>query len=303
MQYPKNLLDIKQLSQTHILNLFERANQLKQKTIKSLQQKNIALLFFEPSTRTVNSFTLAASHLGATVIAPSCSQSAIQKGESLIDNALTLVAMGIDCIVIRHPDNNAAKMLADALNDWPVSIINAGDGTNQHPTQGLLDLYTIAQHTSDWSALRVCIIGDILHSRVANSLIDGLNIMGVTKIRVSGPKKLLPKAHNASLIINEDPKDALHDADVVVTLRLQKERMSEALIPEESIYFNTFGIDQKKLALAKAGALVMHPGPINRDVEIAADVACGKQSVILEQVKNGVLMRAALFNSLLQQGN
>ena len=302
MQYPRHLLSIDSLNQAQILHLFKQANALKKQTDPILNTKIIALLFFEPSTRTINSFTLAAKRLGATVLTPAYEQSAVQKGESLVDNALTLAAMGVDCIVIRHPDKGAAAMLAKALADWPVTIINAGDGVHEHPTQALLDLYTMAQYHDHWETLRVTILGDILHSRVANSLIKGLITLGVNKIHVAGPKKLMDNTFDKNnVFIENSVAEAVKDADVIVTLRLQKERMSHALIPNEEAYFAEYGLTQDLLKTAKPNALVMHPGPINRNIEIAAEVADGKQSVILEQVTNGVLIRTALFATLLQE--
>ncbi len=296
----KHLIDIKSLSQSDIQELFSVTQDLSQAAVsqtKRLQHgKSAVALFFENSTRTLCSFQMACQRIGVDVTALNIAHSSTQKGESIRDTLLTLNAMRPDCFIVRHQENHLPEQIIEWL-DNQTSVINAGDGTNQHPTQGLLDLYTIHQHKADFSSLKVCIIGDIKHSRVANSLLDGLAIMGTKQVDLFAPDSLIPANHAhlkaASL------QQAIQDSDVVVMLRIQKERLTTSEDLAISDWHAHYGLNQQRLTWAKPNAIVMHPGPINRGVEISDAVADGPQSVILEQVANGVLMRQALLHQIL----
>ncbi len=307
MKSLKHLIDIKSLSKTTLEALFDTADTLKQTPIKDTQlwhqDKSAMALFFENSTRTLTSFQLACQRLGVDVTALNIAHSSTQKGESIKDTVETLNAMQTDLFIVRHQQNHIQQQMAD----WQLSnhaghetsIINAGDGTNQHPTQGLLDLYTIRQHKKDFKQIKVTIIGDIKHSRVANSLLDGLHTMGTTDIHLFGPNKFIPdtlKPFQASSM-----QAALTDSDVVVMLRIQKERLAAGVDVSVEDWHHNYGLNSEQLLLAKPDAIVMHPGPMNRGVEISDAVADGPQSVILEQVSNGVLMRQSLIHHLLIQ--
>ncbi len=288
----KHLIDIKDLSQETIKAIFLQASTLISPS-KELAGKSVANLFFENSTRTLISFELAAKKLGADVINVNIDKSSTKKGETLRDTIQTLQAMGIDAFVVRHSDNKTCQTIKKWLNP-KTKLINAGDGNNQHPTQALLDTYTILQHKQDITNIKISIIGDIKHSRVANSLIDCLNILGNNSIHVYAPEQLLPTRPN-KLIICKDFQQAASDADVIVMLRIQKERIAKHAIPDLDNYHHNFGLTNDKLKLAKIDCIVMHPGPVNRGVEITSSIADGNQSVILEQVKNGVLVRQAVL--------
>jgi aspartate carbamoyltransferase catalytic subunit len=265
------------------------------KSPQLLRDKTVVNLFFENSTRTRTTFELAAKNLGAEVINMNIATSATSKGESLLDTIRNLEAMFVDAFVVRHAVSGAAHFIAQQTAPH-ISVINAGDGQHAHPTQAMLDVFTIRQHKPDFSQLRVAIIGDILHSRVARSEIHALNILGVKEVRVIAPKTLLPaEIETLGVTVSHNLQDGLQDIDVVIMLRLQKERMTSALLPSESEYFNCFGLTEEKLKFAKPDAIVMHPGPINRGVEIDSKVADGKQSVILQQVSNGVAVRMAVM--------
>ena len=265
------------------------------KSPQLLRDKTVVNLFFENSTRTRTTFELAAKNLGAEVINMHIATSATSKGESLLDTIRNLEAMFVDAFVVRHAVSGAAHFIAQQTAPH-ISVINAGDGQHAHPTQAMLDVFTIRQHKPDFSQLRVAIIGDILHSRVARSEIHALNILGVKEVRVIAPKTLLPaEIETLGVTVSHNLQDGLQDIDVVIMLRLQKERMTSALLPSESEYFNCFGLTEEKLKFAKPDAIVMHPGPINRGVEIDSKVADGKQSVILQQVSNGVAVRMAVM--------
>ncbi len=296
----KHFTDIKQLSRKDILELFRLTDYLRdmkpKKRAKQLRHKTIMQLFFENSTRTRVSFELAAKKLGATLINVDIARSSTHKGESLRDTLTTLAAMSADAFVIRHQDSGTAEQARQWLGDT-VSIINAGDGNHQHPSQALLDLYTIHRHKGDFSTLKVAICGDIKHSRVASSLIDGLNIMGCQNIHLFGPRHLMPESTPA-IMVNRF-SSAARAADVLVMLRIQKERMNDTDIPNAEQYLTHYGLTPQRLQLAKPDAIVMHPGPMNRNVEIASEVADGPQSVIQEQVHNGVLTRQAILHHLL----
>ena len=290
----KHLININDLDKGEIQKLFIQASTLNVNTNTSelLKGKSVANLFFENSTRTLISFELAAKKLGADVINVNIAKSSTQKGETLRDTLQTLQAMGIDAFVIRHSDNGICEKIKNWLNKDTI-LINAGDGNNQHPTQALLDCYTILQHKQNIIALKIAIIGDIKHSRVASSLIDCLNILGNKNVFIYGPKPLLPNSSSKANICN-DFDEAITDADVIVMLRIQKERIEQD-VPEIDNYHENFGLNRDALKKAKKECIVMHPGPINRGVEISSELADNLPSVILEQVANGVLIRQAIL--------
>ena len=264
-----------------------------------LSGKVITILFFEPSTRSRYSFQLAANRLGAIVLNPELSSASIQKGETLIDTVRTLEAMGTHVFIIRHPDNNVAGYVASELMST-TSIINAGDGSNQHPTQTLVDLFTISQYKSDFKKIKVAIVGDVAHARVAHSLVDGLKIMQTEEIRIIAPDAFIPSdAKTWGVHIYNSLEEGLDNVDVIYALRIQKERMDKTQLPDNEKFFNKFGLTADALTYANPEAIVMHPGPMNRGVEIESTVADGPQSVILNQVRNGVAMRMAILELLL----
>jgi aspartate carbamoyltransferase catalytic subunit len=269
------------------------------KKVPLLRGKTIINLFFEPSTRTRTTFELAASRLSADVLNIDINTSSASKGESLLDMLRNLEAMHSDMFVVRHNQSGAAQFIAEHVAPH-ISVINAGDGSHAHPTQAMLDMFTIRKHKPDFTSLRVAIVGDIMHSRVARSEIHALNILGVPEIRVIGPQTLIPpEAEHLGVHIHHSLESGLKDVDVIQTLRLQRERMQGALLPSESEYFARFGLTPDKLSLAHPDAIVMHPGPINRGVEIDSAVADGPQSVILEQVSNGIAIRMAVMSMVL----
>ena len=279
----------------HILNTAESFKEISRRSIKKvpvLRGKTIVTLFFEPSTRTRLSFDIAAKRMSADTFSISASTSSTTKGESLADTAKNIEAMMPDIIVMRHPSSGASNYLANRIN---TSVINAGDGTHEHPSQGLLDLMTVKEHKGKIKGLKIAIIGDISHSRVAHSDIIGFSKMGAN-VFVSGPATLIPKKiSRLGTRICTTIEEAVNNADVVMPLRIQKERQSDPLIPSFREYAAFFGINRQILQVAKPDALVMHPGPINRGVELAPDVADSSQSVILHQVTNGVAIRMALM--------
>ena len=260
-----------------------------------LAGRTVVNLFFEPSTRTRVSFELAARRLGADVLNLDIAASSVAKGESLPDTLYTLEAMNADLFVVRHRDAGVQELLARHAAPH-VHVLNAGEAHVSHPTQGLLDALTIRRHKRDFASLSVAIIGDIKHSRVARSSVQALTTLGTRDIRLAGPKSLLPKKGEVKGELFTDADDAVAGADVVMMLRIQKERMRKAAMPGEKAYFKRYGLDAKRLKLAKPGAIVMHPGPMNRGVEIAPEVADGPQSVIREQVENGVAVRMAVMH-------
>ncbi len=270
------------------------------KKVPLLRGKTIVNLFFENSTRTRTTFELAAKRLSADVLSMNIATSATSKGESLLDTIRNLEAMHADMFVVRHAISGAGHFIAQNTAAH-VSVINAGDGQHAHPTQAMLDMFTIRQHKPDFSPLKVAIIGDILHSRVARSQIQALNTLGTKEVRVIAPKTLLP-SHVESLGVKafNNIEEGLKDLDVVIMLRLQKERMTSALLPSEREYFKCFGLTEERLKRAKTDAIVMHPGPINRGVEIASSIADGPQSVILQQVSNGIAVRMAVIAITMQ---
>ncbi|MGA8006605.1 MAG: aspartate carbamoyltransferase catalytic subunit [Burkholderiales bacterium] len=266
------------------------------KKVPLLRGKSVFNLFFEPSTRTRTTFEIAAKRLSADVINLNVAVSSQSKGESLLDTVSNLSAMQADLFVVRHGSSGAPFLIAQHVKPHE-HVINAGDGRHAHPTQGLLDLYTIRHYKQDFGALRVAIVGDILHSRVARSLIHGLTTLGTPEVRVIGPQTLLPAGVEAlGVKVFNDMQEGLRGADVVVMLRLQNERMRGALLPSAQEFFKHYGLTAQKLALAKPDAIVMHPGPMNRGVEIDSTVADGPHSVILPQVTFGIAVRMAVMS-------
>ena len=270
------------------------------KKVPALRGKAIVTLFYEPSTRTRTSFELAGKYLGADVVNITASASSIVKGESLRDTLYTIEAMGVDAIVMRHKAEGAAAYAAKAVS--PV-IINAGDGAHAHPSQGLLNLYTIEENKGKLAGLKVAILGDVLHSRVARSDIQGMRKMGMD-VHIAGPRTLLPRflCEEEGVTIHDRVEDALEGADVVEVLRIQLERMKGGLFPSTREYARIYGLSEERLALAKEDALVLHPGPMNKGWEISESVAYGVQSRIQEAVKIGVAVRMALFTLVLMGG-
>lgn len=279
----------------HILRTAQSFTEISNRSIKkvpTLRGKTIINLFFEPSTRTRLSFEIAAKRMSADTFNISASTSSATKGESLIDTARNLEAMNPDVIIMRHAFSGSPYLLK---NHTSASIINAGDGIHEHPSQGLLDLLTVWQHKGKIEGLKVAIIGDISHSRVAHSDIQGFTKLGA-RVCLAGPATFIPsKIEELGAEVCATPAEAVEDADVVMALRIQRERQNDSLIPSLREYATFFGINRQLLSRAKDDALVMHPGPINRGVEMSPDVADGPQSVILDQVANGVAVRMALL--------
>ncbi len=268
------------------------------KKVPLLRGKTVCNLFFENSTRTRTTFEIAAKRLSADVISLNVATSSQSKGESILDTIDNLTAMHADMFVVRHSESGAAHFIARHVSP-NIHVINAGDGRHSHPTQGLLDVFTIRKYKPDLHNLRIAIIGDILHSRVARSEIHALTTLGVPEIRVIAPKTLLPvDVEKLGVHVYHDISQGLKDVDVVMMLRLQNERMSGALLPSSQEYFKTFGLTQEKLALAKPDAIVLHPGPMNRGVEIESIVADSEQAVILPQVTYGIGVRMAVMAML-----
>ncbi|ESX45519.1 aspartate carbamoyltransferase catalytic subunit [Mesorhizobium sp. C416B] len=301
--YPhRHLLGIRDLSPGDIELLLDRADRAvaisrqSEKKTSTLRGRTQINLFYEASTRTQSSFELAGKRLGADVMNMSVASSSVKKGETLVDTAMTLNAMRPDILIIRHQSAGAAALLAQKVG---CSVVNAGDGAHEHPTQALLDALTIRRAKGPLSKLIVAICGDILHSRVARSNIMLLNALGA-QVRVVAPSTLLPSGiEKMGVIVSRSMAEGLKGADVVMMLRLQRERMEGAFVPSVREYFRYFGLDAEKLKAAKDGALVMHPGPMNRGVEIASEIADGPQSVIQEQVEMGVAVRMAVMEALL----
>lgn len=298
----RHLLGIAQLNQVEIVELLDRADKMvpisrqPRKVHPTLTGKTQINLFFENSTRTKASFEIAGKRLGALVVNMSVKTSSVSKGETLIDTAATLNAMQPDVIVVRHSAAGAVELLSQKVG---CSVINAGDGVHEHPTQALLDALTIRRHKQRISGLTVAICGDIANSRVARSNLMLLNAMNV-RTRVIAPRTLLPKGiENIAAEVFTDMREGLKGADVVMMLRLQHERATGHMIPSTREYYHFYGLDAEKLALAKPDAIVMHPGPMNRGVEIDPAIADGPQSVITEQVEMGVAVRMAVLDALL----
>ncbi len=298
----KHILGIDHLSTDDIHFILDTAVSLKEissraiKKVPTLRGNTIVNIFFEPSTRTRLSFEIAAKRMSADTFNIAASTSSAVKGETLIDTARNIMAMQPDILIMRHSYSGAPHMLTRYID---VSIINAGDGTHEHPSQGLLDMMTVREHKGRLNNLKIAIIGDILHSRVAHSDILGFAKMG-SQVFISGPGTLLPKGlDKLGATVCSTIEEAVTDADVVMTLRIQKERQSDPLFPSFREYAKVYGITREVAALAKPDALIMHPGPINRGIELMPDVADGSQSVILDQVTNGVAVRMALLYLLM----
>ncbi|RCX10344.1 aspartate carbamoyltransferase [Anaerobacterium chartisolvens] len=302
----KDVLGLKDMTAEEIGYILETAKTMKyilaskNKKTPHLQGKSIITLFYENSTRTRLSFELASKYMSASAANISASGSSVAKGESLIDTGKTIDMMGADVIVIRHSMSGAPHLLAQNVN---ASVINAGDGMNEHPTQALLDMFTILEKKGTLKNLKIAIIGDIYHSRVARSNIWGLVKMGA-EVSVAGPATLMPPGiENLGIRVYSTIQEALIDADVVMGLRIQLERQKKALFPTVREYARFFGLDDKRLKFAKEDALVMHPGPVNRGVELSSKVVDCDQSVINEQVTNGVAVRMALLYLLTRRGS
>ena len=278
---------------------FTGVNDRKIKQVPLLRGKTVANLFFENSTRTRTAFELAAKRLSADILNVDLVTSSTSKGESLLDTLRVLEALQCDMFIVRHGDSGAAHFIARNVAPH-INIINGGDGQHSHPTQGMLDVFTIRRHKGDFSKLCVVIIGDVRHSRVARSDIAALTTLGTGEVRVVGPKTLIPTdVESMGVVVFPTLDEALKGADVVIGLRLQNERMKSATVPSSSEFYRTYGLTPERLALAKPDALVMHPGPTNRGVEIAGSVADGEQSVILEQVTYGIAVRMAVMSMVM----
>ena len=266
------------------------------KKVPLLRGKSVFNLFFENSTRTRTTFDIAATRLSADVYTLDIARSSTAKGESLLDTIANLSAMAADIFVVRHSESGAPYLISQHVAPH-VHVINAGDGRHAHPTQGLLDMYTIRHYKKDFTNLTVAIVGDIVHSRVARSNIHALTTLGVPEVRVVGPRTLVPgDLREMGVRVCHSMEEGIRDADVIIMLRLQNERMSGGMLPSSGEFFKAFGLTEDKLALAKPDAIVMHPGPINRGVEIASSVADGRQSVILPQVTFGIAVRMAVMS-------
>ena len=285
----------------HILDTagtFLSVNDREVKKVPLLRGKSVFNLFFENSTRTRTTFEIAAKRLSADVLNLDIARSSAAKGESLLDTIANLSAMHADMFVVRHGESGAPYLIAKHCAPH-VHVVNAGDGRHAHPTQGLLDMYTIRHFKQDFTQLTVAIVGDIVHSRVARSDIHALTILGVPEIRAVGPKTLVPgDLREMGVRVCHDMSEGIRGADVIIMLRLQNERMSGAMLPSAGEFFKNYGLTPEKLALAKPDAIVMHPGPINRGVEIDSAVADGRQSVILPQVTFGIAVRMAVMSTI-----
>lgn len=298
MKFSKDILGIKQLSKEQMLYIIETAKRMKllidspNKKSPMLQGKTVITLFYENSTRTRMSFELAAKYMSGNAANISVAASSIAKGETLLDTGKTLDMMGTDVIVMRHPKAGAANFLAKNVK---ASVLNAGDGMNEHPTQALLDIYTILEKKQSLENLKIAIVGDIAHSRVARSNIYGMTKLGAS-VYICAPDTLLPKGiEKTGAIVIKNKYEAVKQADVVMGLRLQKERMQHSLLSSVREYHEYFGLSEQTLSYAKDDVLIMHPGPVNRGVEMTSQLIDGSKSVITEQVKNGVAIRMALL--------
>jgi aspartate carbamoyltransferase catalytic subunit len=285
----------------HILDTADQFVSVSEREVKKvpiLRGKSIFNIFFESSTRTRTTFEIAAKRLSADVINLNVGASSTSKGETLLDTVYNLQAMDADMFIVRHSQSGAPHLIARHVKPG-IAVINAGDGRHAHPTQGLLDMYTIRHYKRDFSALTVAIVGDVMHSRVARSQIHALKTLGVPDLRVIGPKTLIPAAvERLGVRVFHDMAEGIRDCDVVIMLRLQNERMNGALLPSAGEFFKCYGLTAEKLARARPDAIVMHPGPMNRGVEIDSPVADGRQSVILPQVTFGIAVRMAVMSML-----
>ena len=303
----KHILGLEYFSPEEIELVLDTAREMKTiihrdiKKVPALRGKSIVTVFYEASTRTRTSFETAGKYLGADVVNITAGTSSITKGESLRDTLLTVEAMGFDVIVMRHKESGAAEYAAKVVTR-PV-IVNAGDGAHAHPSQGLLNLFTLRAHKGRLKGLKVAILGDILHSRVARSDIWGMRKMGI-EVHLAGPKTLLPRflAEEPGIFVHDRIEDAIKDADAINVLRIQLERQKAGLFPSPREYARIFGLNEERLALAKKDVLVLHPGPMNKGLEISPTVAYGANSAIQEQVENGVAVRMALLTLVLTGG-
>ena len=297
----KDIVSMNDLSAEEIQEILRTAEFMKNivvsgnKKAPNLQGKSVVTLFYENSTRTRMSFELASKYMSAASANISASASSVAKGETLLDTGRTLDMMGTDIIIIRHPMSGAPALLSRYVN---ASVINAGDGMNEHPSQALLDMFTIKEHKGRIEGLKVAIIGDVYHSRVARSNMWGLSKMGAEVVLASPPTLMPLHMDKTGFKVTYDVEEAVRDADAVMCLRIQKERQQAGLFPSVREYFDFFGLDQKKLSLAKPDAIVMHPGPMNRGTEISSFIADGRQSVVCNQVQNGVAVRMAMLHLL-----
>lgn len=302
----KNVLGLKDFSPEEIRLTLDTAKEMKKiihrdiKKVPTLRGKSIVTLFYEPSTRTRTSFELAGKYLGADVVNITAGSSSIVKGESLRDTLYTIEAMGVDAIVMRHKAEGAAEYASRVVS--PV-ILNAGDGAHAHPSQALLNLFTIEEHKGHLEGLKVAILGDVLHSRVARSDIYGMRKMGM-EVHIAGPKTLLPRFlyEEPGVVVHERIEDAIADADVIEVLRIQLERMKGGLFPTTREYARIFGLNPERMKLAKDDVLILHPGPMNKGWEISPFTAYGENSAIQEEVQNGVAVRMALYTLVLTGG-
>jgi aspartate carbamoyltransferase catalytic subunit len=300
-----HFLTIEGLQRQHLIEILDTAESLRGvaerrvKKLPTLRGKTVVNLFFEASTRTRTTFELAAKRLSADVLNLSISTSSTVKGETLLDTLRNIEAMQCDMFVVRHSQSGAAEFVARHLKPH-IAVLNAGDGCHAHPTQAMLDAFTIRRHKPDFASLCVAIVGDIAHSRVARSQIHALNLLGTGEVRVVAPKTLLPTyIETLGVRVFHDLKQGLRDVDVIIMLRLQRERMQGALLPSAQEYYQQYGLTEERVVLAKPNAIIMHPGPINRGVEIDSAVADGSRSVILEQVTNGIAVRMAIMSIIL----
>lgn len=299
MEWTKhNLLGLEELSKAEIELVLQTAKSFKEvshrdvKKVPALRGKTVVMLFFEPSTRTRTSFELAAKRLSADTLNMSAGGSSLSKGESILDTARNIEAMNVDMVVVRHPSSGVPKLLADNLKS---SIINAGDGCREHPTQALLDMFTIQEKLGRIAGLKVAIVGDILHSRVARSNVWGLTKMGA-QVTLCGPSTLMPIGiERLGVGVSHDLDAVIEKSDVLMLLRLQQERQQDKFLPSIREYARRFGVNKQKLKKAKKDLLIMHPGPTNRGVELSGEVADGENSVILDQVTNGIAIRMAVL--------
>ncbi len=293
-----HFLNIKELPKSYIEDIISRSEEIHNNSnIRKYSENVVASLFFEPSTRTKTTFELASKRLSSNFINIDISNSSTAKGESIIDMVKTIEAMNCQMFVVRHSVPGTAHYIAESVSK-NISVINAGDGSNEHPTQAMLDVFTIKKHKGGFQDLKISIVGDILHSRVAKSLIYALNTLGTKQINIVGPKKLIPEDYqelNVNYFSNMD--EGINDADVIIMLRLQKERMHDALISLDT-YYDDYGLNESRLKYAKDDVIVMHPGPINRGIEIESTVADGPNSVILNQVSYGISVRMAIMSML-----
>ena len=299
----QDLLGLKDLNAGQITNILDKAARMKEivlsdnKKISDLQGKTVVNLFYENSTRTRLSFELAAKYMSANAANITASGSSVEKGETLIDTAQTIDAMGTDILVMRHSMSGAPNVIAPLIN---ASVINAGDGMNEHPTQALLDMLTMIEHKGHIEPLKVAIIGDVYHSRVVRSNIYGLTKLGA-EVSLGGPSTLMPKGiEKMGVKVFDNVHEAIVDADVVMGLRIQLERQKKGLFPSVREYFRFFGVDESRLRLAKPDAILMHPGPVNRGVELSSTVIDGDRSVITNQVTSGVAVRMAVMSSIIK---